>query len=133
MDDEAKFYLSLMAGLLGTIALLILGCTFLNFWHMHRMAELGYEQRMVTGHDGPIWQKLPQPVRVECDCPKVTPMPLVTITNYLSDAIYTTNRFDILEDYVRETRQRVLEVTNYLPLGSNVTVDSNGWLELNDG
>ena len=131
MDDEAKFYLSIIGGLFGTVALVILGCTSLNFWHVHRMAELGYEQRMVTGRDCPIWQKLPQPVRVECDCPKI--VPVATYTNYLADTICTTNRFDILESYVRETQQRVLEVTNYLPLGSNVTVNSNGWLELNDG
>ena len=113
MDDEAKFYLSLMGGLFGTIALVILGCMFLNFWHVHRMAELGYEQRMVMGRDCPVWQKLPQPVHVECDCPKA--VPLATTTNYLSDAIYTTNRFDILEEYVREANRRVLDATNSWP------------------
>lgn len=130
MDDEAKFWFRCLVAILLAVVLAVLGGIFINCWHMHRMAELGYEERIVPGWQSTLWQKLPQPVRCECDCPKVTP--LVTITNYLSDAIYTTNRFDILESYIRESQQHVLEATNYWPFGSNVIVNSNGWLELKE-
>jgi hypothetical protein len=132
MDDEAKFWITVLVAILLAVVLMGLGCTFINCWHMHRMAELGYEERIVPGRQSTLWQKLPQPVRYGCDCPKVTP--LVSITNYVQEveSYWTTNRFDILVNYVREAQQRVCESTNYWPFGSNVIVNSNGWLELKE-
>lgn len=109
MDDEAKFWITVLVAILLAVVLMGLGCTFINCWHMHRMAELGYEERIVPGRQSTLWQKLPQPVRYGCDCPKV--MPLVSITNYVQEveSYWTTNRFDILESYIKEQGRRALE------------------------
>lgn len=141
MDDEAKFWLTILVAILLAVVLMGLGCTFINCWHMHRMAELGYEERIVPGRQSTLWQKLPQPVRYECDCPKVTP--LVSITNYVQEveSYWTTNRFDILETYIREQGRRALETVqvgepprnrnesprNYDPLHSFGLSYSNGF------
>ena len=100
MDDEAKFWLTVIVTILLAVVLIGLGCTYINCWHMHRMAELGYEERIVPGRQSTLWQKLPQPVRRECDCPKV--MPLATITNYVQEveSYWTTNAFSTLADWV---------------------------------
>ncbi len=100
MDDEAKFWFRCLVAILLAVVLMGLGCIFINCWHMHRMAELGYEERIVPGRQSTLWQKLPQPARYGCDCPKV--MPLVAITNYVQEVeqYYTTNAFSALLDYV---------------------------------
>lgn len=109
MDDEAKFWFRCFVALLLAVVLAVLGGIFINCWHMHRMAELGYEERIVPGRQSTLWQKLPQSVRYGCDCPKVTP--LVSITNYVQEveSYWTTNRFDILENYIKEQNRRALE------------------------
>ena len=100
MDDEAKFWFRCVVAVLLAVVLAVLGGVFINCWHMHRMAELGYEERIVPGRQSTLWQKLPQPVRYECDCPKV--MPLATITNYVQEveSYWTTNAFSTLVDWV---------------------------------
>lgn len=100
MDDEAKFWITVLVAILLAVVLMGLGCTFINCWHMHRMAELGYKERIVPGRQSTLWQKLPQPVRHECDCPKM--MPLVAITNYVQEveSYWTTNANSMLIDYI---------------------------------
>jgi len=101
MDDEAKFWFRCLVAILLTVVLAVLGGIFINCWHMHRMAELGYEERIVPGRQSTLWQKLPQPP-VRCDCPRAWVEPLVSITNYVQEVeqYYTTNAFSALLDYV---------------------------------
>lgn len=90
MDDEAKFWLTILVAILLAVVLMGLGCTFINCWHMHRMAELGYEERIVPGRQSTLWQKLPQPP------PPITP-PSYSIVPCSSnvEAYVTTNSFVI--------------------------------------
>ena len=101
MDNEAKFWITILVAIPLTIVLMGLGCTFINCWHMHRMAELGYEERIVPGRQSTLWQKLPQPP-ARCDCPRAWVEPLVSITNYVQEVeqYYTTNAFSAPLDYV---------------------------------
>lgn len=90
MDDEAKFWLTILVAILLAVVLTGLGCTFINCWHMHRMAELGYEERIVPGRQSTLWQKLPQPP------PPITP-PSYSVVPCSSnvEAYVTTNSFVI--------------------------------------
>lgn len=93
MDDEAKFWFRCLVAILLAVVLAVLGGVFINCWHMHRMAELGYEERIVPGRQSTLWQKLPQPPSPQ---PMLTP-PSYSIVPCSSniEAYVTTNSFVI--------------------------------------
>lgn len=92
MDDEAKFWLTILVAILLAVVLMGLGCTFINCWHMHRMAELGYEERIVPGRQSALWQKLPQPPPPQ---PITPPSYSIVPCSSNVEAYVTTNSFVI--------------------------------------
>lgn len=92
MDDEAKFWITVLVAILLAVVLMGLGCTFINCWHMHRMAELGYEERIVPGRQSTLWQKLPHPSPRSVSLP---PSYSVVPCSSNVEAYVTTNSFVI--------------------------------------
>jgi len=67
MNSEIRFW-TVIAALLATVVLAVTLACFLTFWHMHRMAELGFEERVVPGSHSPLWQKIVRPAVAVCGC-----------------------------------------------------------------
>jgi len=95
--DDGKIVGGVLVCLMLSIATTIVSGMFITDWHLHRMAELGYEQRMVVGNHNPVWQKAAQPVaRCDCDCPRIA---LAAATNIVAD---TTNWCEqTVGDYIK--------------------------------
>ena len=85
MDSEDRFWL-VVAALLATIVLTVVSACFITCWHIHRMAELGYEEQIVPGHQSALWKKIAHPTVVVCDCgcPKAVPVSLVSTNDMFS-------------------------------------------------
>lgn len=46
-----------LVALMLTMAALVFGCVFGDYWRDTKMAELGYEQAMVPGYSWPVWRR----------------------------------------------------------------------------
>lgn len=57
MNSDDKFNIILALGLAGIIATIIISCVALCTFNSRRMAELGYEETTVPGHDCTVWRK----------------------------------------------------------------------------
>jgi len=57
MDSDDKFNLILALGLVGILATTIISCVALCTFNNRRMAELGYEETTVPGHQCLAWRK----------------------------------------------------------------------------
>ena len=72
--DDGKLLGGVLVCLMLSIVTTEVSVMLIGDWHMHRMAELGYEQRMVVGDYNPVWQKAAQPVvQCDCNCPRIAP------------------------------------------------------------
>lgn len=101
MDSEDRFWPVVIA-VLTFMVLAILGGCFIGCWHMHRMAELGYEEQIVPGRQSALWKKIAHPTVVVCDCgcPKVVPVSLASTNDLFSGwtgNIVTTNNLPVLK------------------------------------
>jgi hypothetical protein len=57
MDDDNKLFVTLILGLAGILATAILAGLAINNYNERHMAELGYEETTVPGHQSLVWRK----------------------------------------------------------------------------
>lgn len=57
MDSDNKLFVTLLLGLAGILATALLAGIAIDNYNDRCMAELGYEETTVPGHDCPVWRK----------------------------------------------------------------------------
>lgn len=61
MDSEERFWVSVVALVLGTISVLGLGGYALGAYHQRKMAALGFQEVQLRGTSTLTYQKVPSP------------------------------------------------------------------------